>query len=194
MPTTLNLHSNRLAARLARMRGQEQPAAPDTASIDPTLAACLDHLEVMQRSRGTIRNYRQDIAELHVLVGRPLLEADQDDLTRAIATLARRGLKASTIRRKISVWSGFFQWCVKTRRRPDNPAAMLDKPKTPARVPVHLDERQVSSMRGVLQPEGSWRQVREAAIMGVLYYTGAEPGSWWGSTGSGWTSWAAGSP
>lgn len=100
----------------------------------------------MQISKGllpnTIRLYTKVIQEAQRAIP-DLPHASTEELERWVQT---RGGKASTTSNRISALTSYYRFLVKTKRRPDNPAAEMDRPKRRKGVP-----KPVRDLEGALE-------------------------------------------
>lgn len=163
----MQIQSPRLAARLKGITWAPQS--------DP-VAELLAHLEVRELSPRSIKNYRTDLAQLAQHLGTtPMLEATAADLRAWQAWQHRRGVKASTIRRKMSCVRGFYAWAVKVGHLDRDPSVNLDAPRVPERLPRHLTDAQTEALLAALKTDTALDR-RETAIVKCLYYTGIRAG------------------
>jgi integrase/recombinase XerC len=144
-------------------------------ALEQSAAQFLDYLrDVRQLSRHTISNYRRDLESLATYClhhGR----ADPDQITEAdirqwVSLLHRRGLAGSSIQRSLSAARSFFNYLGRERGRPRNPAAAVQAPRKPRRLPKTLDADQVDKY---LRFEGeSPLALRDRAIAELFYSSG----------------------
>jgi integrase/recombinase XerC len=108
----------------------------------------LDYLrDVRQLSAHTVSNYRRDLTSLEAYCrqrGRDdpeqLVEAD---IRQWVSQLHRRGLAGSSIQRSLSAARSFYNYLGRERGRPRNPAAAVQAPRKPRKLPKTLDTDQV---------------------------------------------------
>ena len=119
----------------------------------------------------TIDAYRRDLTSLGDWLGRRPSTATQDDLERYLAELRAQGLAGSTIARRLAAVRSFFRYQILIGARKDNPAAEIDPPRRPRRLPRTLSageaERLVDAARGT-----SPRALRDHALVELLYGAG----------------------
>ncbi len=116
--------------------------------LDSSVAQFLDYLrDVRQLSTHTLSNYRRDLISLqdfcgHHRKGSPdqLVEAD---IRQWVSQLHRRGLAGSSIQRSLSAARSFYNFLGRERGRPRNPAASVQAPRRPRKLPRTLDADQV---------------------------------------------------
>lgn len=164
----MRINHPRLAARIKAITWAPEAADP--------VAELLAHLEVRELSPRSIKNYKTDLSQLAQHLGTtPMLEATAADLRAWQAWQHRRGVKASTVRRKMSCVRGFYQWAIKTEQIARDPSTNLEAPKIPERLPRHLTDAQTEALLGALERHDSIA-LQEAAIVQTLYFTGIRAG------------------
>jgi integrase/recombinase XerC len=125
-------------------------------------------------SVNTEQNYRRDLNALMRFLadeGLPGWEAVDSYHIRAFASWCnRRGLKATSIQRRLSALRGFFAYLIREGVVESNPARDVPSPKPPGRLPKTLDVDQVARL---LHLEGDEPLVvRDRAIMELFYSSG----------------------
>jgi integrase/recombinase XerC len=134
----------------------------------------LSKLQLRRFSPHTLRAYRSDLAAAQKDLG-PLELVPAEVLEAYIDGLSRRGLKASTVRRKQSSLRRFYQYAIRARACAADPTTGFVPPKMEDRLPVYLNDNQVLQLLAVLGGE-SPEDVRERAMVLCLYYTGMRAG------------------
>jgi integrase/recombinase XerD len=82
-----------------------------------------------------------------------------------------RGLKATSLFRKVEALKSFFAYQAIEGRLPENPAENLRGPRTPKRLPKYLSKQ--DALRLLAAPDGtSYEDVRERALLELLYAAG----------------------
>ena len=134
---------------------------------DPELEGFLALLAARRAPR-TVDAYRRDLAALAAWLGRPPGSATSDDLARWLAELRAQGLSPATIARRAAAVRAFFRHLVLLGARGDNPAAELDPPRRPRRLPRTLSageaERLIDAAAGTTP-----RDLRDRALVELLY-------------------------
>jgi integrase/recombinase XerC len=117
-------------------------------ALEQSAARFLDYLrDVRQLSGHTVANYRRDLVSLQAYCrqhGRE--EPDQvteSDIRQWVSQMHRRGLAGSSIQRSLSAARSFFNYLGRERGRPRNPAASVQAPRKPRKLPKTLDADQV---------------------------------------------------
>jgi integrase/recombinase XerC len=108
----------------------------------------LDYLrDVRQLSPHTLENYRRDLASLQAWAnGHQRVRAEQlneADIRAWVSQLHRRGLAGSSIQRSLSAVRSFFNYLGRQSGYPRNPAASVQAPRRPRKLPRTLDVDQV---------------------------------------------------
>ena len=138
--------------------------------------ACEDFLtylrDVRQLSPHTLDNYRRDLASLctHCLSqGRDdparLLEAD---IRHWVSQMHRRGLAGSSIQRSLSAVRSLFNYLGRSQAQRHNPAAAVQAPRRPRKLPKTLDADQVDRY---LRFAGDDPITRRDRAMAELFYS-----------------------
>jgi integrase/recombinase XerD len=124
-----------------------------------------------RRAERTVEAYRRDLADAAETLGSPLASASSEDLERYLATLRARGLAQATIARRLAALRAFYRHLSLVGLRSDNPAAELQPPRRPRRLPRPLSpaeaERLIEAASGI-QP----RDLRDRALVELLYGAG----------------------
>jgi integrase/recombinase XerD len=137
---------------------------------DPELEGFLALL-VAQRAPRTVDAYRRDLRTIGGWLGRPLATLTTEELERYLAELRAAGRAPTTIARKTAAVRSFFRHQVLLGARDDNPAASLELPRRPRRLPRTLSpaeaERLVEAAAGTTP-----RALRDHALVELLYGAG----------------------
>jgi len=127
---------------------------------------------VRQLSPHTVSNYRRDLASLTRFCGNSgeddpgkLLESD---IRQWASQMHRQGLAGSSIQRRLSAARSFFNFHSRETGRAHNPAAAVQAPRKPRRLPKTLDVDQVDKF---LQFEDDSPLARRDRAMAELFYS-----------------------
>ena len=119
----------------------------------------------------TVEAYRRDLDDLARWLGRPPSSATREELERYLAELRAAGLAGSTIARRLAAVRSLFRHQLLIGAREDNPAAEINPPRRPRRLPRTLSpgeaERLVEAANGT-----SPRALRDQALVELLYGAG----------------------
>jgi integrase/recombinase XerC len=159
-----------------RPPGEHAPAAGAASS---ELAGAIERFlvylrDVRQLSRHTLDGYRRDLLTLQ----RHCIEQDRTtpgeiveaDVRQWASQLHRRGLAGSSIQRSLSAARSFFNFLGREQGRPRNPAASVQAPRRPRRLPKTLDADQVNKFLSF--QEDSLTARRDRAIAELFYSSG----------------------
>jgi len=135
----------------------------------------IDYLrDVRQLSPHTLSNYQRDLASLQRYCeehnrqsAEQLVEAD---IRTWVSQLHRRGLAGSSIQRSLSAVRSFFSYLSREQGRPRNPAASVQAPRRPRKLPKTLDADQVNKYLSF--DEDSVIARRDRAITELFYSSG----------------------
>jgi integrase/recombinase XerD len=137
---------------------------------DPELEGFLA-VAAARLSPRTVDAYRRDLQALGKWLGRPAASASRDDLERYLAELRAQGLAGSTIARRLAAVRSLFRHQLLIGSREDNPAAEIEPPRRPRRLPRTLSpgeaERLVDAAAGTTP-----RALRDQALVELLYGAG----------------------
>ena len=143
--------------------------------LEESATAFLDYLrDVRQLSPHTLSNYQRDLLSLQRYCaeqGKSSAETlDEADIRAWVSQLHRRGLAGSSIQRSLSAARSFFNYLGRERGRPRNPAASVQAPRKPRRLPRTLDADQVDKY--LRFDEDSTIARRDRAIAELFYSSG----------------------
>jgi integrase/recombinase XerD len=137
---------------------------------DPDLAGFLAVAAARLAPR-TVEAYRRDLLALGTWLGRPPSSATREELERYLAELRAAGLASSTIARRLAAVRSLFRHELLIGAREDNPAAEINPPRRPRRLPRTLSpgeaERLVEAAGGTTP-----RALRDQALVELLYGAG----------------------
>jgi integrase/recombinase XerC len=142
----------------------------DRARIDAYLA----HLSKERRlSPHTASNYARDLRALADFAARGELEWKSFDSQHVRVFAARShagGLSPRSVQRRLSAVRGFFNYLVRERVVPNNPAADVRAPKAAKRLPGTLDVDSINQLLDI--PDEGPLAARDRAIMELFYSSG----------------------
>ena len=153
------------------------------AMLDGQIELFLDMLAAERgASSNTLDAYRRDLtdfaadltaAEIHISA------AKNNDIRAHLGRLAKRGLAAASMARRLSAVSQFYRFLYSEGHRPDDPAAAIEGPKRGRSLPKVLSIKQVDDLlaqaRDGMQAEAVTERLRAArlnCLLEVLYATG----------------------
>ena len=154
---------------------EDAAALPEPAQADLRVDAYLDHLRVERGlAPNTIEAYAKDLARWLGWLegeGKRLEDADATAVAGFLYALSRHGLSARSHARTLSALRGLHRHLVRERHLPDDPTALVDRPKLGKRLPAVLTEEEV--LRLLAAPAGSKpRSIRDRAMLHVMYAAG----------------------
>jgi integrase/recombinase XerD len=124
-----------------------------------------------QRAPLTVEAYRRDLTALATWLGGPPGAAGVDDLERWLADMRAEGLAATTIRRRVAAVRTYFRHLVLIGARRENPAAELELPRRPRRLPRTLSPREAERLVEAAAGTAP-RDLRDRALVELLYGAG----------------------
>lgn len=125
-------------------------------------------------SENSLSNYRRDVRQLADWLherGGSLLEAQRYQLLEFLAARHQLGISARTVARQLSAVKSFYRWLKREGRLPEDPALLIERPKTGRPLPKTLTEADVEALLDAPDldtPLG----LRDRAMLEVLYATG----------------------
>jgi integrase/recombinase XerD len=137
-----------------------------------------EYLGALQSERGASRNtlaaYRRDLDDFQRFLGRgrlSLARVAPDDIVGYVERLRRRGLRPSSIARRLSALRGFFRHLVREGAVDRDPTEHVELPRLARSLPKALSR--VAAQALVEAPDTTEpRGVRDRALLEVLYATG----------------------
>jgi integrase/recombinase XerD len=137
---------------------------------DPEVEGFLALLAASRAPR-TVSAYRRDLRFFRDWLGRPVADAELDELERYVAELRGQGLAAATIARRVAAIRSFFRHQTLLGRVQENPAAALELPRRRRQLPRTLSpgeaERLLEAAAGTAP-----RALRDRALAELLYGAG----------------------
>ena len=156
-----------------------------TASDEALVELFLDMLAAERGAgKNTLDAYRNDLADLaaHLhAAGRGIAGADTGDLRGFLGALNERGLKASSLARRLSAVRQLYRFLYAEGKRSDDPAAVLEGPKRGRNVPKVLTIAEVDGLLTQARkdmedktkpPAMRLRAARLLCLLEVVYATG----------------------
>lgn len=143
-------------------------------------------LDMLAAERGaqsnTLSAYRRDLDDFssHLAgAGRTVANAKTEQLRRYLGELARRGLRAATVARRLSAIRQLYRFLYAEGQRGDDPAAVLEGPKRTRPLPKTLSITEVDRLlrtAAACAPDAPLprrlRAARLACLLETLYATG----------------------
>ncbi len=135
-------------------------------------------------ARNSLLAYRRDLEDFLTHAGVSFRRARPADLRRYLRDLDSRGLKASTVARRLSALRRFFLFLLEEGERSDNPMAGIETPRIRRPLPAVLDEAAVDRLLETAANRLSRREenraslpsrleaARDLALIELLYATG----------------------
>ncbi len=151
---------------------------------DERLAALF--LDMLAAERGAERNtlsaYGRDLADFTAFLsraGRSIAAATTEDVRAYLGELARRGMRPTTVARRLSAIRQLYRFLYAEGQGKDDPAAVLEGPKRARALPKTLTLAEVDRLLHVAgqsdpeaPPPARLRAMRLACLVELLYATG----------------------
>jgi integrase/recombinase XerD len=143
-------------------------------------------LDMIAAERGasvnTLDAYRRDLADFSADLtnaGETIAAADSDALRAHLGRLAKRGLAAASVARRLSAIRQLYRFVYSEGHRSDDPAAVIEGPKRGRSLPKVLSIKQIDDLLAqaragtqVEVPSERLRAARLNCLLEVLYATG----------------------
>ena len=131
-------------------------------------------LSERQLSLRTHESYRRDIGKFqHYCNDQNISDVSTllpHDIRQCLASLHRRGLGGKSLQRWLSSLRSWFEFCLRQKLIKNNPAAGIQAPKSPQKLPKTLDVDQVGQFVEVTGKDALSR--RDAAMLELMYSCG----------------------
>ncbi|PKL74259.1 MAG: hypothetical protein CVV27_21415, partial [Candidatus Melainabacteria bacterium HGW-Melainabacteria-1] len=138
-----------------------------------TIEDFLNILKQRRLSAHTLIAYASDLRLVEEFINKPLIDARERELFRYMASLDH--LKATTVRRRLIAIKRFYDFAERQGYISEDPAGNLSAPGLPKRLPKYLSDKEVRRLLDGL-PDASPEELRNMAIIKLLYYTGMRIG------------------
>jgi integrase/recombinase XerC len=146
--------------------------------VEGAVNGFLSYLNLQKRfSPLTAKNYQIDLRQFF-----KFLDQELPDYTLAtisfqhirafIASLMDAGLSPVSVNRKISALKSFFKYLLRTQIIENNPTQKIQGPKISKRLPVFIDENQLSSVFSDYAFDEGFEGIRDKLIIDILYQAG----------------------
>ncbi|MBL4743135.1 MAG: tyrosine recombinase XerC [Cycloclasticus sp.] len=140
--------------------------------------ACQQFLDVLKVERrlspNTLKAYRRDLKQLVSYCEEEGLEQwpelNSHYVRRFVAQRHRTGLGSKSLQRELSACRTFFDYLIKIKQLPNNPANGVRAPKDAKRLPNILDVDQISALLDVTPADNL--EIRDLAMWELLYSSG----------------------
>ena len=155
-----------MAASVIGAPRRPRPSAPPVST----------YLAALQAEQGvsahTLAAYRRDLDDfLAFLEGRALLAVTPDDVVAYLGALRARGLRGSSVARRLSALRGFYRHLVREGELTLDPTELIERPRLSRPLPKTLSRDTAGAL--VEGPDTtSARGVRDRTLLEVLYATG----------------------
>jgi integrase/recombinase XerD len=135
------------------------------------------YLAALQAEQGvsahTLAAYRRDLTDFLSFLGRrrALTSVSPDDVVAYLGVLRARGLRASSVARRLSSLRGLYRHLVREGQLTRDPTELIERPRTSRPLPRTLSRDAASTLVEAPDVE-SVRGVRDRALLEMLYATG----------------------
>lgn len=133
-------------------------------------------------SKHTLKSYRRDLTDFFRLLSRGKTEAgpslgeiDHITIRDFLGEQHRRGLKKTSVARKLAALRSLFRFLQKEGRIPTNPALLVRPPRASSKNPRCLSIPQIEMILELPDPK-TFRGLRDRAVFELMYATGMRVG------------------
>src|SRR3989338_2249424 len=161
----MNRFRPRTTAKRLRPRKAKRP-------VDKTLDKFLAYLKVEKNySTHTLTSYTHDLREFYKFLGERRIESMEIlALRQYLALLRNDNLSKRTVARRMAVLRSYFKFLTREGYLKKNPMGLLRTPKLEKKLPMVLDENEISRL--IDSPDEDVAGRRDRAILETLYSTG----------------------
>ena len=140
--------------------------------MDKTLEKFLAYLKVEKNySAHTLTSYTHDLREFYKFLGERRIESMEIlALRQYLALLRNDNLSKRTVARRMAVLRSYFKFLTREGYLKKNPMGLLRTPKLEKKLPMVLDENEISRL--IDSPDEDVAGRRDRAILETLYSTG----------------------
>lgn len=138
----------------------------------------IDYLRSERRSSAhTVSSYQLDLAQFASFCKSSFELEDPTLVTQSVvrtwlAHLVDEGYKSTSIHRKLSSLNAYFRYLLKFGKIQKSPVKGISKPKIPKRLPVYLEEDQMTRLSEEGLKGGDFNGIRNDLILQLFYETG----------------------
>jgi integrase/recombinase XerC len=138
----------------------------------------LQYLEHEKKfSPHTVLSYTTDLQQFEIYLekevsGVGLIDVNYLQVRSWVAQLLDLGIAARTVNRKLSSLKSFYKYLLKNKKININPLQKIQGPKTPKRLPVFVDEKQMDSLFDDTEFDPGFIGTRDKLILDMFYQTG----------------------
>lgn len=142
--------------------------------------AFLKYLQYEKRySLKTVESYKTDILQFFYFIKNKyqtedLLHANNTLIRTWVVELVEKNNKPSSIKRKISALKSFYKYYLKIGSIKTNPAAKINSPKIPERLPKYVEQHNMNHLLDETSTifGNTHEQIQQKLIIDILYSTG----------------------
>ena len=126
----------------------------------------------LNRSAHTLAAYQRDLRQLQTLLPEACENPTAQDFSAALKTLSQRGLNASTLARKLTVWRQYAKFVQQKEAADASPAERLKAPRQAHRLPRAIERETLQYLLDQAPKVGDALAVRDHAVAELFYGSG----------------------
>jgi len=144
---------------------------------DAHVQSFLNYVEYEKRySKHTLQAYSNDIAQFQVYIAsqgvKDILAVSHIDIRNWMVSLVRDKITPRSINRKVSSLKSFYKYLIRKGLVVKNPLSKVQTPKTAKRLPVFVEEHNMSKLFSQIAFQDGYAGVLHKTILEILYGTG----------------------
>jgi integrase/recombinase XerD len=148
--------------------------------MDKLITQFLQHLKIDKgASVHTLSSYGRDLAQFEAMAKTPLFSRTESDVQTFLKNLKTRGLKSTSVARKVSALKQFYQFYLREEAIKENPTLFIESPVQIKRLPKAIDGQAIENLLEAagtgLAYTGELKgalNARDEAMIYLLYATG----------------------
>lgn len=126
-------------------------------------------------STNTVNSYIYDIKSFGLYIEKEYAQiytqAKKTQILTYLVELQKEGKSSSTIARNISSLKGFYEYLREEKIITDNPLYNIHSPKHVSKIPVYLNEKEITELMQLPQ-KSTFKGSRDSALLELLYSSG----------------------
>ncbi len=123
-------------------------------------------------SKRTLEAYGQDLQDLQVFAGRPLMGLNEADIAAFFENLSERGMASSTLQRKRSAVRQFYRFCVLEGGLEVDPSRKIPAAKMAKTLPKILSRQEVDALIVAAEAKDAHQAIRLQCLIEIAYASG----------------------
>lgn len=146
--------------------------------LDESINSYINYIMYERKySNYTVMNYKEDLSQYKSFVeeltgGFDPLHPDLDLARAWMADMAKRGMKVTTIKRRLCALKSYYRYLRREKQVDSNPLSLLPSPKVPKPLPVWVTESQMNTLIDDTEFGDDFLGKRDRLLIDLIYSTG----------------------